>query len=935
MTEDEIERLLAFPYDAMPSTTTTAINAPEIPLLSMPPFWASVSPTRQQNVAQPPAPADGLYADLTSAHAAQLAAQTLTAPAPVLHRSSYDYAAGFQPNEQFLQSLAGGSGHHGVGMPNSGLTLMPPPLQQHQQHGITFGYGCIFCGALTPYVGAMAISWNFLEDARPSAEYNVRPRVSRTQSIQSSAATGEYFSDYGSEVSSKHSDDSRASYETPPSRISTPIVQHPTQVPDMTIGHQRASGLASFENMSPPTPNADDAQFIRFAIDQLTRDEDVLGRGRNSPLYENVSSTIPQLSPQVPYRPAPIAAPRPHTALSPAAPSFQAPRRLQQQTTSDETMLAIEPPEGQRWGDLGYKPRPLRPLWLGLFLLASLLFLAGLIFSNVYASRNHGLYDYDGFTTPIYFVFQYLPQLLGTSLILWLFSIEAAIYRSAPYLSMSDVRTQEYVLQDFCATPRNFLLPDLRWFRIREKWLGAAFMVFWITNFTIPLLSCMYQTQYVTDDGPVRWRWTASQAIGWTLVALYALLATAIASLLLRFWRAQSGLMWDPVSLADLFVLFSRSNVAQYFERTEVAEQVRPHIPAMSLMLGYWTTSRTPDVFYAVGGDNALLKRISVEANLTEKEPGSQDSSFDVERQRYSYDSAFTRSMHSPFTRYRRIPWFLRDIAVIAWIVSAAGLLTAFLVVSFVNRAVQDGFRPLLPSITSLDGFSSSNFLYSFLPSLLGMILFLLWQPIDVFFRSAQPYANLASPRGASAERSLLLSYQASYPLWVTVEAILNRDYKVALTSAVSVLSGLIPALAGGVFTAQLLQSGDVRMKASLPGYYALCVFLSIYAISFTVIWPKRKRYLPHAIDTIADQLSYLYASPLMSELWNVRTKPDLVARLVGTPAGLTGDWREKRPGARYAFGVYMGRDGKEHLGIDRLSRPGSGEMLVTTGVAR
>lgn len=720
---------------------------------------------------------------------------------------------------------------------------------------------------------------------------------------------------------------------------------HPSDIirPEPLITRNSAMGARShthhpnLDAMSPATPSIDDMQFIRFALDQLTRDEDVLG-GRQSALGasdfpggRNIPSPPPPRAP-VPVASGPAHMPPPRRSTSPP-PLSQRGRPI-----PDETMLSVSPPEGQSWADLGHKPLPLRTWFLGLYLLACLLFLAGLIFSNVYALRNHGLYDYDGFTTATYFVFQYLPQLLGILLILWLFYIEAAVYRSAPYFSMSNARSQDRILQGFRIVPANFLLPDLNWFRIREPLLGVAFLIFWLANFIIPFLSCLYQTQWVTDLGTARWRWTTVQDVGWVLIALFGLLILAVTYCLIRFASADSALMWDPTSLADLTVLFSSSNVSHYFERTEVVDEVGPHIPAMSLMLGYWTTSHRPDVFYSVGGDNALVKRISIEpaAPIQEKDSHSQESSFDVERQRYSQDSSFTRNIHSPFVRQRWVPWFLRDVSIIVWMVLAILLLIGFLAVSFVNRAVQDGFSPLLPSITGTGGFSSSNFLYSFLPSLLGMVLFLLWQPIDVYFRAAQPFANMAKPTGSSAERSLLLSYTASPPLWVSIEAAFSRDFKVAYVSFVGLLAGLIPVLAGGVFTAQLFSSeGSVRMVASMPGYIALCVLGAIYALSYTVIWPTKRRYLPHSIYTIADQLSFLYASGLMSEFWNIRTKAELVGRLVGTPASLTGDWREKRPRARYAFGVYTGRDGKEHLGIDRLSRPGSGEMLVTTGMQR
>ena len=52
-----------------------------------------------------------------------------------------------------------------------------------------------------------------------------------------------------------------------------------------------------------------------------------------------------------------------------------------------------------------------------------------------------------------------------------------------------------------------------------------------------------------------------------------------------------------------------------------------------------------------------------------------------------------------------------------------------------------------------------------------------------------------------------------------------------------------------------------------------------------------------------------------------------------------TGDGRKRARGpekqieaeSRYGFGIYIGIDGKEHLGIDRMYRPGSSDMMVVT----
>ena len=181
----------------------------------------------------------------------------------------------------------------------------------------------------------------------------------------------------------------------------------------------------------------------------------------------------------------------------------------------------------------------------------------------------------------------------------------------------------------------------------------------------------------------------------------------------------------------------------------------------------------------------------------------------------------------------------------------------------------------------------------------------------------------------------MLLAYPSCYPVETTVLALLNRDFKMAWISFVSLMSTTIPVLAGGVFTAQYFRKeNNIRVAATMPAYYALVVFVAVYAASFLLVWPTRKRYLPHKIHTLADLLSFMYQSPLLTDpaLWDLKTKADLVGRLVVPPFG-EGTGRERS--AKYAFGIYTGRDGREHLGIDRLQRPGSGEMLVATGMMR
>ncbi|KAL2431547.1 hypothetical protein ABEF95_011291 [Exophiala dermatitidis] len=855
---------------------------------------------------------------------------------------------------------------------------------------------------------------NLQPDAPIQTVRRETPQYLRTQSLQSSFATNEYLSDHASDAASQKSDDTKASYETPPSRISTPITRDPDPVQpqpnqadsEMTlptrpgvvhpaplnIRHDRNDGqstvrmLSDLDEMSPPTPEVDDTPYIRFAIEQLTRDEDVLGRGRHS------TATPPDEQSPILFGPADLDSQRslnlntPTPSSVPNTPPQQPsspPRQpqIQRKPVAEEVMVPVDLSKDLR-SRLGFVPLPLRLPFLGLYLFLCLLMIAALMFSLIFASRNHGLYDYDGNATPRYFVYQYLPQLIGILLIIWLFQIEAAAYRSWPYFCMTPRHHAHSILQKMRILPANYLLPDLGFFRNGEKLLGMSLIVFWLTNFTIPLLSCLYQTQWITDDGPARFRWTTVRGVGWTLVALYILLAMAIMYFVVYFRRRNSNLLWDPCSLADLICLFRRSNVCTDFEQMEVplGPGVNDHlILPRKLRLGFWTTTERPDVFHAVGEEYAPIKRLSHVPSIrpNEKKPAAgllnaNDAAavdYDLEaaqtQQRHSYGSAFSRTIHSPFVRYRWTPWYLRDSAVLAWIIAAVLLLIAFLVVSFVNHGVQKGFDPLLTSLTDRDGFSPADFLYSFLPSFLGTVLFLAWQPIAMYFRAVQPFCNLSQHRGADVRHSLLLSYPAQGPIGVIVRSLANGDYRVAYVSFISVLAASIPVLAGGVFTAQFFAAENkVRMVASMPGYIALCVLLAIYALSYLVVWPTRKRYLPHNINTIAGLMSWLYASPLLADgaFSNVGSKAELVERLTGSDsssrqtATLTGDGdgegsasrRQRRgryavgrgtstrtttPAAvtppRYAFGIYIGRDGREHLGVDRLQRPGSREMLV------
>ncbi|KAF7594813.1 hypothetical protein BBP40_008142 [Aspergillus hancockii] len=807
-----------------------------------------------------------------------------------------------------------------------------------------------------------------------------RPQVLRTESQQSIAASDDYYS-FSDRTSSSRSP-SNGSHGTvvryatprshPVSQASSPAISRTHLAPPMVGSTSRleqpvkmpsdnrnapspvTSTVRAVQNRdksplsqnisrhtpsdtyvgSPSTPGMDDVPYIRFAISQLTRDEDARSLRRAS----SVASDDYPADRLVWDEGLGYFIRSPETSKTPPAqqPLLQHPSprpvdRSPQESVEPESFVAVEPPKDSLlYPRLDFVPGVLRPWALIAAILCSLLMIAGIAFCNVWSQRHDGIWNYDGQGGGRYFVVQFLPQILAIIITVWTFVIQAAVYRTMPFAIMASERNLGHVLQCLPILSRNFLIPDFSQFRHGEPLIGLSLVSMWLSNLiALPLLSCFFQAKWFLIDGQGTWRWTAVQDIGWALVALYGFLTIGLVLLIFRFVRTWSGLMWDPVSLADLISIIQRSNVLRNFEQSEILPDVGELLNPRVLRLGYWQLSNRETTFYGIGEIAAPIGNPSL--HLTEKgyekQPLSRVS-YDVERQAGEGKYGFDEHMYSPSVRYRWIPWFLRGTFITAWTVTIGALFIAFVLVSFIHDAIKGGFPPRLPTLPSPKSFSSSNFLYSFIPALIGNVLFLAWQPIDVYFRALQPFASLSSPEGTTAEHSLLLSYPSCFPFHVTALAILNKHFKVAWISFMSVASAAIPILAGGVFIALSYPSQkEIRIAALMPAFYAMVVFCALYTVSFLCIWPRRCRYLPHDISTLADQISFLYQSPLLSDkiLREPRSKADLVTRLVMAPPG-------DRDLPMYGFGVYVGRDGKEHLGIDRFHRPGRGDMLIMTG---
>ncbi|KAK5111898.1 hypothetical protein LTR62_004630 [Meristemomyces frigidus] len=808
--------------------------------------------------------------------------------------------------------------------------------------------------------------------------------------------------------------------------------------------HARSSAARDLDrDMSPPTPGVDDTPYIRFALDQLTRDEEVRGSRRYRGLGSGVDNNYPYL---VPAPAGPVSelaarnaeAPGMMTVVEPAAartsggrsgmpmmmeqgrqrtPPFEQrrdfhdtdlltgaaavpliaplraddvqlplrnpnrlsdsplapiqpqPFRHQRQIQADTRFLPVSDANNTTNEKLTFLPSTLRPLGLILYLLAIVLYTICLLFCAIYSLLHTGLWRYGSFGDGRYFVFQYLPTLLGMVLFFWTVQVEVAVYRIAPFVAMASLSpTSRRAGTELPLVPQGFVLPFFGHFRAGLAPVAFFVLVAWLQLFTIPLLASSFNVYYIGARPQGHWMWLATQGAIWTVIALYLLLALAVLGLLiwLGFGRKLTGLRWDPRSLADMVVLLERSNaldVQHDFENeTEPAR------------LGHWRTNARPNqVMHTFGIADRPARRYSLDnGRLVEKSsPAGYHNrmvSDETNEQRHSREKMLPRhenedleSGHHSGKSATALPWFLRPSAAALWIIIAFVLLLAFLIISYLpSTTVSRAFRPDVPAPVSRGGFSSTNFLYSFLPALLGMLCLLFWLDIEYAFRRLTPYEEMVREGGAVAEKGLLLSYPSELPAVVTATAAVNGHWRLALLTLNSLVAATLPVLAGGVFWAQFyVPEQRTKISAQMTAFYPLTVFLVLYALAYLLIWPGKRLKEAGALlgrnqgSSFADVVLLLRGSRLVDDVafHSVESKTDLVTRLLSSGTGngngmgggeageskmsladsVRGYGRARRQGggvggagvgdgvARFGLGRHIGRNGATFLGVDRV----------------
>jgi hypothetical protein len=579
-------------------------------------------------------------------------------------------------------------------------------------------------------------------------------------------------------------------------------------------------------------------------------------------------------------------------------------------TRDGKTRMDELDPTRQHFPRTKYLPRLLRLPAMMILTIACLIMITTFMLAAIFSLRRPGLVAFgDDIENAQYFLFRILPQMMGAIIFVYAQCIMTTTNRILPFASMAseEVRArQDALFRDLY--PRSSLLPRLS----GPPAIKMCQVIFWLSALIIPLSSSTFTV--IRVDGS--WTWTSVQPLTWVVVAFYFLLLGATLTLAIFWNRRHTGLLWDPRSIADIAHMLYQSNTLDDYWGTEMLEdpeQLRSRLHRRNFdRLGYWRTGvRDKEPWYGIGLAAEYMDHAprDVETRSGE-EMGLRESLNSLKMSMFSEAGADAK--------YKHLPWNLRNTAIASFVGGGTMMLVALIILSFMRSASwMDGFNPGQLAVYPLvGGFSPANFVYSFVPSFIGLLLLLSFQSLDSTLRILEPWAELNRPEGSKAQRSILLDYAACVPFQSTLRAIQNRHWRVAAVSLMAALSVAIPVLAGGVFMARNRPgTNDSRIYPSAPVYYLLLALLILYVLTLMSLVLKRSRYrLPHAVTSIADVISFLNTEDVKKEkafqLPTARTREQMLTHL-----GVFRRWDDNR----WYFGAAPGRE--ERLGVRKVKR--------------
>jgi hypothetical protein len=246
---------------------------------------------------------------------------------------------------------------------------------------------------------------------------------------------------------------------------------------------------------------------------------------------------------------------------------------------------------------LDFKPFPIRNDMLIVTTCLSIVCIIGVLLLIHHGSP----YGFHIHQSNSYIACRYLPVVIGLITTHWWHSMTASFARMTPYIAAAqsgawgskDRRLQRALVHIYTdhATGGNILS-----LAANGDWLLCIIIIVrtLALYFIVPLKASFLQI--LVDNNPDSgWRVTVYPEIGHALVAIYSVLIFLTILMWARLWNCDTGVKWDPVSIADQVALVQRSNLLDMYDGLEFAtqykcaEKLRERDPRFgTLRLGYW-----------------------------------------------------------------------------------------------------------------------------------------------------------------------------------------------------------------------------------------------------------------------------------------------------------------------------------------------------------
>lgn len=282
---------------------------------------------------------------------------------------------------------------------------------------------------------------------------------------------------------------------------------------------------------------------------------------------------------------------------------------------------------------------------------------------------------------------------------------------------------------------------------------------------------------------------------------------------------------------------------------------------------------------------------------------------------------------HTSYVRYRYANYWLGDAPLLV-MTSVAFLALILAIVAICSHHLQQGFSTATLHKSSVyrgDGaipvkrtFNfGENFLFRFLPVLLMSSFSVVWSFADHQYRSTCPFAKMDAPAPASS--SILLDYPTCMPGAVTIKALRNHHWRVALFSLLSLMSPVAPIVATGIFFGSL-NASQIVVRIQSTNFWATFAILIVYIVCLPFARPTAPSRMPHLLNNVADVTLLCYESKIYDDpIFSVQDATDERIHL---------ESRVNLAKLKYQFGLYLGRDGRRHLGFDVAEKQHAGKTV-------